>query len=352
MRVFITGICGFVGSTIAQSWRDHFPDDTVFGIDWLGRRGSETNLANLRHRDIRVFHGDIRAASDLEVVPAADLVIDAAANPSVLAGIDGQTSSRQLIEHNLGGTVNLLEYCRQHNAVFNLLSTSRVYSISALQEIPLEVKNHAFVPRINLPTHVSHKGITEDFPTTAPVSLYGATKLASETLALEYSHTFGFPVWINRCGVMAGGGQFPRPDQGIFAFWIHSWQARRPLRYLGFGGHGHQVRDCLHPRDLVSLIRQQANYRGTDKQPIQNLSGGITSARSLREISEWCDERLGSHQVEEDGGNRAFDLPWIVLDHSRANQQWTWSPHITTDQILNEIAAHAKVNSEWIDIST
>jgi len=51
-------------------------------------------------------------------VPAVDWVIDAAANPSVLAGVDGRTSSRQLVEHNLGGTVNLLEFCKAHRAGF------------------------------------------------------------------------------------------------------------------------------------------------------------------------------------------------------------------------------------------
>ena len=50
----------------------------------------------------------------------------------MLAGVDGRTSSRQLIEHNLNGTVNLLEYCKRHRAGFILLSTSRVYSITAL----------------------------------------------------------------------------------------------------------------------------------------------------------------------------------------------------------------------------
>src|SRR5207247_9786355 len=59
--------------------------------------------------------------------------------------------------------------------------------------------------------------------TTPPVSLYGSTKLASEFIALEYGGAFGLPVWINRCGVLAGAGQFGTPDQGIFAFWINSY---------------------------------------------------------------------------------------------------------------------------------
>jgi CDP-paratose 2-epimerase len=61
---------------------------------------------------------------------------------------------------------------------------------------------------------------------------------------------------MNRCGVLAGAYQFGKADQGIFSYWIHSWARRRPLTYIGFDGMGHQVRDCLHPRDLVPLARR------------------------------------------------------------------------------------------------
>jgi CDP-paratose 2-epimerase len=65
---------------------------------------------------------------------------------------------------------------------------------------------------------VSAAGATESFSTEAPISLYGATKLASERLAQEYANSFGVPVWINRCGVLAGAGQFGTAEQGIFLF--------------------------------------------------------------------------------------------------------------------------------------
>jgi CDP-paratose 2-epimerase len=174
---------------------------------------------------IKFLHGDIRLASDFETMPRVDWVIDAAANPSVLAGVDGLTSSRQLVEHNLQGTVNILEYCRRSGAGFVLLSTSRVYSIASLAEIAVEPVDEAFrlKPDQQLPYGLSETGVSESFSTTPPLSLYGSTKLASEILALEYGETYGFPVWINRCGVLAGAGQFGRSDQGIFAYWINAW---------------------------------------------------------------------------------------------------------------------------------
>jgi CDP-paratose 2-epimerase len=76
-------------------------------------------------------------------------------------------------------------------------------------------------------------------------------------MAMEYAHANDTPLIINRCGVMAGGGQFGRADQGIFSWWIHRWQAKKSLSYCGFGGRGLQVRDCLHPDDLADLILLQ-----------------------------------------------------------------------------------------------
>ena len=143
-----------------------------------------------------VLHGDLRMRSDLEMLPPCDWVIDAAANPSVLAGIDGRSSTRQLSEHNLSGTLNLLEYCRTHKAGLILLSTSRVYSIDALANLPMLEQNGGFQlnDAASLPAGVSRQGITEAFSTQQPISLYGATKLASEIMAIEYGSACGFPV--------------------------------------------------------------------------------------------------------------------------------------------------------------
>jgi CDP-paratose 2-epimerase len=129
MKILITGICGFVGSSLAKSWLETAPGLTVYGLDNFIRPGSEANRLTLQKLGVRLFHGDIRFPSDFETLPPVDWVIDASASASVLAGVDGRTSSRQLIEHNLLGTVNILEYCRRHSAGFILLSTSQVYSI-------------------------------------------------------------------------------------------------------------------------------------------------------------------------------------------------------------------------------
>ncbi len=355
MRILISGVCGFVGSTLARAFAESGAGHELAGFDNFIRPGSETNRAELKRLGVKLFHGDLRAASDLDPLPAVDWVIDAAANPSVLAGVDGRTSSRQLVEHNLGGTVNLLEFCKQHRAGFILLSTSRVYSIAPLAALPMEAHAGAFrlsSAATGLPPGVSAAGVDESFPTAAPVSLYGATKLASEALALEYGETFGLPVWINRCGVMAGAGQFGRADQGIFAYWLNAWLRQRPLKYIGFGGHGHQVRDCLHPRDLLpALVRQLDAPKVLATDRVANFAGGTASALSLRQLSDWCAAHLGPHTVGADATPRPFDIPWMVLDSAKAARLWQWRPTTPTATILDEIAAHARAHPEWLDVS-
>jgi len=353
VKLLITGICGFVGSTLARALLESRPGLTIVGLDNFIRPGSQANIADLKRCGVALHHGDVRAASDFETLPAVDWVIDCAANPSVLAGVDGRTSSRQLVEHNLAGTVNMLEFCKQHRAGFILLSTSRVYSIPPLAALPVTARDGAFAVDTGrpLPAGVSAAGVTEAFSTAAPVSLYGATKLASEALALEYAATFGFTAYVNRCGVMAGAGQFGRPDQGIFAYWTHSWARRRPLRYIGFDGQGHQVRDCLHPADLAPLVLAQMDATTPPAERTLNVSGGAASARSLRQISDWCAALFGPHAVTSDPAPRPFDIPWMVLDSSAATRVWKWKPSLGVDAIMAEIAEHARAHPDWLDLS-
>ena len=353
MKLLITGICGFVGSTLARSWLAAEPGVTIYGLDNFIRPGSEYNRTELQKLGIRLFHGDIRAASDFESLPPVDWVIDAAANPSVLAGVDGRTSSRQLVEHNLQGTVNILEYCKRHGSGFILLSTSRVYSIAPLAEARVEPVGAAFrlAPGQTLPPGLTAAGVSESFSTTPPISLYGSTKLASELLALEYGDTFGFPVWINRCGVLAGAGQFGRADQGIFAFWVNAWLRRRPLTYIGFGGKGYQVRDCLHPRDLIPLLLQQTAPGATAPTRVVNLGGGESHAMSLAELSDWCAARFGNHSVASNVETRRFDIPWLIMDSAKAGAVWGWQPQTSLNAILEEIALHAEQYPYWLELS-
>ena len=142
-----------------------------------------------------------------------------------------------------------------------------MYSIPEMQRSRLKESADTFLfdESTPAPHGVSALGMTEEFSTSAPVSLYGATKLASEAMALEYGCLYNLPVWVNRCGVLAGAGQFGTAEQGIFSYWLHAHRARRRLGFFGFGGRGIQVRDALHPHDLAEIVIKQMTAPGAAK---------------------------------------------------------------------------------------
>ena len=327
-------------------------DLEVIGLDNLSRPGSENNVKGLADDGVKFFRGDVRLQSDIDNLPKVDWVIDCAANPSVLAGLDGKSSSRQVIEHNLLGTFNLLEYCKKNNAGLILLSTSRVYSAKNLANLQVQDDGEKFfIKNENNEPGISPIGINEAFSTAPPISLYGASKLTSETLIQEYATSFDFPVWINRCGVLAGAGQFGKADQGIFSYWIHSFREKKPLKYIGFEGTGLQVRDGLHPKDLAPLLVRQMQEPDRDAPKIINLGGGIENSMSLKQLTSWCEERFGPNEVLASGEERPMDAPWIVMDSSITREVWNWTPKTTLNDILEEIANHAEANPEWLEFT-
>ena len=170
-------------------------------------------------------------------------------------------------------------------------------------------------------------------------------------MILEYGACFDFPVWINRCGVLAGAGQFGKADQGIFSFWIHSFREKKPLKYIGFNGTGHQVRDALHPKDLVPLLSRQMLEPDWEAPKIINVGGGIENSMSLKQLSNWCEKRFGHNEVISSSESRPMDAPWIVMDSTVAQNTWNWSVKSKLEQILDEIADHAEKNPNWLSLT-
>src|SRR4029079_15380097 len=119
-----------------------------------------------------------------------------------------------------------------------------------------------------------------------------------------------------------------------FSFWLHSWRASRPLRYIGFGGQGHQVRDCLHPRDLAPLLDAQMNDPARKVERVLNFGGGAGNSLSLANLSAWCEKRFGKRDVGTDAVHRPFDAPWMVMDAARAEKAWGWRVRTPIDTVL------------------
>jgi CDP-paratose 2-epimerase len=347
-RILVTGGAGFVGSNLCLALAERHPAWQLVAFDNLRRRGSELNLPRLREQGVEFVHGDIRDLNDVLEVGRVDAVVECSAEPSVMAGVDGDTAYP--VQTNLVGAYNALELCRRTGAQFVFLSTSRVYPVAALSALEFAEDETRFVLSSEQPVPgASEHGVSEDFPLSGARTLYGATKLSAELLAAEYAESFGIPVTIDRCGVIAGPWQMGKVDQGVFTYWVLAHYFKRPLSYIGFGGGGKQVRDLLHAQDLVDLIEDQLDQPERWRDTTLNVGGGVEGSLSLVETTQLCSDITGNDlaisHVEE---TRAGDVPVYISDCRRLFEHSDWRPRRTPADVIEAIFEWVRANERTV----
>jgi len=342
----ITGGAGFVGSNLAIEFKNNNPDIRIIALDNLRRRGSELNIKRLVSNKVEFVHGDIRNKEDFEGLGKIDVLIECSAEPSVLAGFN--SSPNYLINTNLVGTINCLEFARQCNADFVFLSTSRVYPLKIINALIFEESSTRFnLSDIQNIPGVSSKGFSEKLSLNGARTLYGATKLASELIIQEYNEMYGVRAVINRCGVLTGPWQMGKVDQGVIVLWVAKHFFRQPLSYIGYGGEGKQVRDILHVRDLYRLLEIQLGDMEIHSGEIYNVGGGLERSLSLLELTQLCQKHVGNNiPIKSIPENRVGDIRIYITDNSKVTEKTGWKPEISTDKIIEEITDWIRDNSE------
>jgi len=344
MKILVTGGCGFVGFNLCKKLKQKYSSYHIIAFDNLRRRGSELNTQRLKDLDVEFIHGDIRNIEDFDGIDGIDLIIDASAEPSVLAGLDGGFS--QLININLNGTINIIQLALKHNAKFIFLSTSRIYPIKPLNQIEYSEGESRFNIEDNLnQVGISRKGISEQFTKEGYRSLYGVSKLSSENIITEFNEFYGLKSIVNRCGVLAGPHQMGKVDQGVAVLWLanHFW--KKDLAYFGYGGNGKQVRDMLHIDDFFDLIDLQIHYFNKFSGQDFNIGGGLDSSVSLKELTEICQEvtenKIEIKSITED---RLADIRIYVTDNTKITNLSGWTPKRTPTKIMTDIFEWVKLN--------
>jgi CDP-paratose 2-epimerase len=340
--VLVTGGAGFVGANLALELAARHGDWEIVAFDNLRRRGSELNLPRLREAGVGFAHGDVREPDDLLALGPIDALVECSAEPSALAGTDGQTG--YAVHSNLLGAYNCLELARREGAQVVFLSTSRVYPFGALDSLAFEDTGSRYELAADQPLPgASPAGVAEDFPLDGPRTLYGATKLAAELLIAEYAAAFGMQAVVDRCGVIAGPWQMGKVDQGVFTYWLLAHRFGHDLRYIGYGGEGKQVRDLLHVGDLIDLIDDQLVRPGHWAGATVNVGGGRDVSLSLAEATELCRELTGSEvAVEQSDEQRPGDVRVYLSDCRRLHGLTDWRPRRDARAILADTLA-------WID---
>lgn len=340
-KILITGGAGFVGSNLAIHLKRQLNGNRVICFDNLIRPGSVLNVARLEDEGITFIKGDIRAQEQLQALPQVDLIIECSAEPSVLASYENPSYT---LDTNLLGTIHCLELARRDRADFIFCSTNRVYPVKPLNSIPYQELDtrYEWVQGATGPGY-SPEGIRRDFPVTGVKSLYGATKLCSEQLTVEFADMFGFKSVINRFGVMAGPWQMGKIDQGFVGYWMARHKYGGTLDYIGFGGTGKQVRDVLHIDDVCALIQHQITHMDSLNGCHWNVGGGKANALSLLELSRRIQAVTGkTAAVGSVPENRQSDLRIYITDNAEVREKTGWTPVKTIDTILEDM-------HQWMD---
>jgi CDP-paratose 2-epimerase len=337
VRIVVTGGAGFVGSSLALDLRRRHPDWEIVAADSLFRRGSELNLPRLKEAGVEFVHADVRHPEDLVRVGDFTALIECSAEPSVMAAVQGEGDF--VVNTNLMGAYHCLDLAARQQAQVIFLSTSRVYPVAGLEALVTREEDTRFVLTDEQPLPgASSEGISEDFPLKGARTLYGATKLSGELLCEEYAETFGIPITVNRCGVIAGPWQMGKVDQGVFTHWLLSHHTGRDLKYIGYGGTGKQVRDLVHIDDLNDLVDDQLTRPEHWAGRTFNVGGGEQGSLSLLETTELCREITGREvSVTAAGESRPGDVRVYLTDTRAVREHGGWAPTRTPRDILTDI---------------
>ena len=281
----VTGGAGFIGSHL---------------VDALVREGKEVRVLDnfssgkmsfLSHHEgngnVEIVEGD---TLDLEILTESmdgvETVHHMAANPDIRLGTEvTDTDLRQ-------GTV----------ATYNVLEAMRLSDVS---RISFSSSSAVYGEAEMMPT-------PENYGPIMPISLYGASKLASEALITAWAGTFGAQGFIHRFANIVG----PRGTHGVIFDFIHKLK-KDPSR-LEVLGDGNQEKSYMSAYDCVrSMLHVIEHEEGASS--IYNLGTGDTC--SVSRIAEIVVEEsgLGDVEIEYTGGKRGWagDVPKTYLEVSK-----------------------------------
>ncbi|HXU99445.1 MAG TPA: NAD-dependent epimerase/dehydratase family protein [Caulobacteraceae bacterium] len=253
MRLLITGTAGFIGFHLARRLLADGHD--VLGIDGLTPY-YDVELKIDRHNLLEQFPRFKKHIFMLEEMPvllraARDFEPQAVIHLAAQAGVRYSVENpRAYVESNLVGTFNILELARELKVQHLLLaSTSSVYGGN--ESMPFR----------------------ETDRTAFPVSLYAATKGASELLSHSYSHLWNIPTTAFRFFTVYG--PWGRPDMALFRF-VEAMLKGEAIEVYNGGAMG---RDFTYVDDLVEAVVRLLVAPPARGEPV--------SADSLSPIAPW-----------------------------------------------------------------
>lgn len=319
MRLFITGVAGFVGRHLLESWG---PGAEFHGADYAPLDGTP-DAAALRERmasfrPLDVTDATAVAAAVREIHP--DAVVHLAAQSSGAASLLHPVETYRV---NALGTLHLLEAVRQGAPEATILSVGSADAYGS---------------------GTTGARIREDAP-LRPRNPYGLSKAAQDALGALYSETYGLRVIRTRTFSHTGPGQRPQFALAAFAEQIARVDAGIQLPEIKVGTL-EAVREYGHVRDVVAAYRALVE-RGEPGEAYNVCTG---EGHRLRDLLDRLLSLAGvtARVVTDPSRVRTHDVDHVVGDRSTIAARTEWAPRLSLERTLTDLYqdARARVRRE------
>jgi len=301
--IFITGVAGFIGSTLAD--RLLAAGKTVVGWDNFSTGQRKFLDGARKHPSFKLIEGDnLDLPALTKAMAGCDTVFHLAANADVRFGLEHPSKD---LQQNTVATFNVLEAMRANG----------------LRRLAFSSTGSVYGEAETIPT-------PENAPFPVQTSLYGASKVAGEGMIASYCEGFKFEGYVFRFVSILG----ERYTHGhVFDFYKQLLEHPGRLKVLG---DGTQRKSYLYVQDCVSAMLHVMNL-GTAKQAkhgVEFYNLGTAEYVRVNDSIRYLCHALGLQpQLEYSGGNRGWvgDNPFIFLDTKKI-QATGWKTSLTIEQ--------------------
>lgn len=300
MIALVTGVAGFIGSTLAGRLVDDPNVEKVVGIDsmtdYYDPAIKTGNIDQLKGSSKFQFLENDLSTTDLDgLLDGVTVVYHQAGQPGVRKSWGSSFDS--YLDANISSTQRLLEAARNHSELhrFVYASSSSVY------------------------------GNSESYPTSEdtlprPFSPYGVTKLAGEHLVSLYANNYGVPSVSLRYFTVYGPRQ--RPDMGMHRFISRALEGAP----IDIYGDGNQVRDFTYVDDVVQANIAAGAVSGVEPGLVVNICGGSTV--TVNEVLDTIEFEVGRSLKRNYMDNIPGDVRKTAGTNELAGETIGWSPEV------------------------
>ncbi|MDO9034982.1 MAG: NAD-dependent epimerase/dehydratase family protein [Methanoregula sp.] len=290
----VTGGAGFIGSHLVDTLVAQ--GNEVLVIDSLCAGRKETIARHIDSRKVRFLQKDLLADGWQDAIEGADRLFHLAADPDVR---QSAVNPDPTIQYNIIATFRVLEAMRL-NQVPELVftSTSTVYGDATVIPTP------------------------ENYTPLEPISVYGASKLACESLISAYCHSFGMKAWTFRFANIIGS----RSGHGVLTDFIKKLEQNpKELEILG---DGKQTKSYLEVHECVAAMLFAVGHA---RDTVNTFNIGSEDWIDVKSIAEIVTEEmhLSGTKFRFTGGERGWvgDVPRMQLSVEKI-KALRWKPRL------------------------